>query len=282
MVVDAYLTSRRAAGASAKHIDNLTYRLGFLTRALPYLPSAPEPVEDLLASLTTRTTPRGHAPSAATHHAVWRSMRALFRWAALRYDVRDPMASIPQPKKGNHPPSYLTRDQLEHALRANAHSPRNVALLHLLAMTGARLGEISGLTWNDITVGADGPTLRIPRGKTGGRSVPLDDRTMTALRRGCPNHNLWTGRKGTLTHDGLRLTVRVALARAGIAGGPHLLRHTFATLYVQNGGNIFTLMSLAGWRNIQSVTGYVHLDLRDARRDHARYAPLADAQGGTP
>ena len=40
---------------------------------------------------------------------------------------------------------------------------------------------------------------------------------------------------------------------------PHLCRHTFCTLYLVNGGDIFSLKQLTGHESFEILNNYVHL-----------------------
>lgn len=78
-----------------------------------------------------------------------------------------------------------------------------------------------------------------------------------------------------ITQATIKNMFRRLKARSGIPRlYPHLLRHTFATRYLENGGNIYTLQSILGHTSLDMVKKYLHLATTRIRADFPRFSPL--------
>lgn len=54
----------------------------------------------------------------------------------------------------------------------------------------------------------------------------------------------------------------------------HLLRHTFATTFLENGGNIYALQQILGHTTLDMVKKYVHLTQAKTVVNFDKYSPL--------
>jgi site-specific recombinase XerC len=91
------------------------------------------------------------------------------------------------------------------------------------------------------------------------RALPFGRRTAQALdcylrvRARHPHADLqwlWIGKFGRITESGIAQILRRRGRQAGLEGlHPHQLRHTFADLWLSEGGNETDLMRLAGWQS---------------------------------
>jgi integrase len=140
-------------------------------------------------------------------------------------------------------------------------TPRDHALVALLALNGLRISEALNADVTDLGVDRGHRTLRIVR--KGGKhvTIPLAPRTATALdlyigaRAGGPIFAGATGQR--LTRHAADRTVKRLARRAGIAKriSPHSLRHSFITAALDAGVPL---------RNVQEAAS--HADLRTTMR----------------
>ncbi len=132
----------------------------------------------------------------------------------------------------------------------------------VMADTGMRPEEIMRIERRNVFLSQN--YLFIPFGKTKAakRKIPLTGRVQGILESRLSNtkNNLAFGNEET----GKPITTfkrshASALRRSGVS---HFrlydLRHTFATRFIESGGDIVTLQALLGHANIQMVTRYAH------------------------
>ncbi len=171
----------------------------------------------------------------------------------------------------------MTREQMARFLAAAAHTvPGMHALFLLMARTGVRLGEALALKWEDVDFGDR--EIRVARAlsagrfdspKSGhGRSVDMSDqlshtllrlqvaRKTETLKRGWPEipHWLFCTEAGTpLDASRVRKAFARSLKAAELSAhfSPHCLRHTFASLLLQQGESPAYVQRQLGHASIQ-------------------------------
>ena len=169
--------------------------------------------------------------------------------------------------------------------RATPHRER--ALLTLWLDTGLRPREMAELGTDDLDFRGNVVTVR--RGKNGAsRVVPFGANSYKALNRYLTferNHmdgprskdRLWLTRWGLpLVQDGIAETLHDLGEAAGSSRNiyPYLLRHTFARLFLVNGGDAFTLCRLMGHNTMHMTLTYVHFFKDELIRLHGRVSPV--------
>lgn len=165
--------------------------------------------------------------------------------------------------------------------RREPEHPSAIAALHLLLLTGARMSEALGLTWQmvDWTEGV----LRLPDSKTGAKSVPLApeaERIIEAQlsRRESGNPFVFPGAAAGKQLADLEKPWQRIRAVAGLADVRiHDLRHTFASHGVMGGLSLPVLGRVLGHRSSATTQRYAHFADDPVRRAAEAVAkPIAD------
>jgi integrase len=138
-------------------------------------------------------------------------------------------------------------------------------MIVLIALTtGMRLGEISDLVWSDLRYSE---RLIAVRSKLKGgkiRYVPMTPELAEELRRypvEIGEGKLFPSRRGSVgERQRVEHSFATILKLAGISGFRfHDLRHTFASWYMMNGGDLYELAKILGHSNIRMTERYAKL-----------------------
>jgi site-specific recombinase XerD len=231
----------------------------------------------------------------ATAYARLKSLRQFTKWLAAESEIEaDPLEHMANPKLDHKVVNALDDDQLQRLIKACSGTSlvarRDEAVVRLMIDTGARAGEVAGLTLADVDLKEGLVTIR--RGKGGkGRVAPFGDQTGIALDRylrlarregrlsTVDNSALWVGahRGKTFGYDGLAGMLKRRASAAGIENfHAHLLRHTFATRWKARRGSDDGLMAIAGWSSRAMIDRYAGAAAASRAADEARALGLGD------
>ena len=262
---------------SPRTLEQYRQALGYLECECPKMPKKPEPVRKAL----------NEVESLWVRDAYWRVWRAFFRWCWWEYDIPNPMDRVQRPKPDEIEPRVLEPKELPLVLAA-ANNLRDRAIVALALDSGLRASEFGRLRISDI--GSDTVWLW---GKGRKRlKVPISPEMRRLLqllidqdgKRG-PQSLLFTGNNGqSLSRFAVYRIVRHCMDRAGIAGpkrGSHCLRHSLATNFLADGGDIFTLQKIMRHTDIGTTQRYIHLAMRTVVKRHNEHSPLRDALQAT-
>lgn len=164
-------------------------------------------------------------------------------------------------------PDYWTVEELKQILDAVDTRWRDV--FEFLYVTGLRVGEMINLTWNDVKLTADPPTLTIQikidwTAKTKGiKTIPLNSRAVELISKqehSSKHDRIFKGPNGgRIKYDDMHHRLDEALVKLGLVGKLHKFRHTFASHLAMKGKSINSISELLGHRNIQQTLRYAHL-----------------------
>lgn len=236
--------------------------------------------------------------SALSHWLHWASKEKLIPF--------NPAVELELPKEELRlPTNYLSAAEVETLLQAvDISTPRGVrdrTILEILYSSAIRRNELLGLTPYDVD--RQRRVLIIRQGKNHkDRVVPISQRALDWLdlylvqarpiieqegaagRRGHqwkpfqPTHQLIVGNNGSAMHPVvLSALVRSYLDAAGItkSGACHMLRHTTATLMLENGADLRSLQLLLGHANLNTTQIYTHVSIDRLRQVHDQCHPTS-------
>jgi integrase/recombinase XerD len=209
--------------------------------------------------------------------------------------VNNPLSGLrSEVKVGNSLPRTIARSTVRSLLRsprrhANTNPITNIrvtqesALLEILFSTGMRVSEVVATNIGHV----DMERLVISvRGKGNReRQIPIVcDAFREALSQQISNRDvdgrmadapLFVNRRGTRMSDqSIRAVLRRHAARIGTRRiTPHMLRHTIATLLLEDGVDLRHIQRLLGHSSITTTTIYVHVSERSQRQALARRHP---------
>ena len=225
----------------------------------------------------------------ATAAVRFRSLQQFFRWLLEEGEIeRDPMERMTSPRVPDEPPPVLTTAQLKAILKACAgndfEARRDLAIVSTFIDTGARLGEVTTISVDDVDL--DAGLVRVVGKGSKVRFLSLGSTAIRAydryLRRR-PQHpaaaspKMWLGSRGVpMTSSGISQMVERRAEQAGIGHvNVHRFRHTFAHRWLAEGGGEGTLESLAGWSGPAMARRYGRSAAHERAIDeHKRMSPL--------
>lgn len=197
-------------------------------------------------------------------------------------------ARLRLPKVPVREPDVLTQEEIEQIV--GIYNPkcgtglRNILLVLMLTDTGLRLSELCGATVDVVDL--ERGTLKVmgkgQRERTVHVGVTVQKLLARYLRYLRPEPISANVRNLLLAQDGGPFTsdaARSVLQRASVITGvrrlhAHLLRHTFATHYLLNGGDLLTLQRLLGHSTLEMVRRYSHVAASFVAVQHRQYSPV--------
>lgn len=155
------------------------------------------------------------------------------------------------------------------------------AIVGIMLLTGIRVSELTGLTFTDWQ--ADESALRIEGKGDRERQVPLSNstalKTHLANRRqiDTTNSHIFLNQSGNpLSSQSVAALISQLAESAGINKRvtPHMLRHTAATLLLENGADIRIVQRLLGHASIRTTQLYTHVSSGLLFGQISRFHPL--------
>jgi integrase len=280
-VTDDYLPHAYATKRSAKDDES---RMRNILPELGHLPLTAV-TSHAIQQLHDRLRVEKCAATANRHLALLkRCFNLAIIWGKL--DGKNPVRGIRMHQENNQRHRYLSGEELRSFLSALSDEPNRALAdaLRFLLMTGARRSEVLNARWDAIDM--DLRQWYLPHTKSGrSRFVLLNDAALAVLRQrprsestvyvfqgkvlGAPICNPYKG-------------FQRALKRAGLTGWRiHDLRHSFASLAINNGASLYEVQHLLGHSDSKTTQRYAHVASANLRKASAHVsAIISSAQQG--
>ena len=233
-------------------------------------------VTDVYAFMNYLSRDRGDGAAARSRKIA--TIRSFYKYLTNKAKLltENPMQDLDSPKQLKGLPRYLTLEQSLQLLNSvdEPNQARDYCILTLFLNCGLRISELAGLNLTDIR----GDQLRVLGKGNKERVVFLNPACRQAIENWLAERNtqaaadpkaLFLGRgHKRLSTDGIHYMVKQRLKKAGLDAtqySSHKLRHTAATLMLQNGVDVRTLQEVLGHEHLNTTQIYTHVDNEDLR-----------------
>ncbi|MCL2343966.1 MAG: tyrosine recombinase XerC [Firmicutes bacterium] len=201
------------------------------------------------------------------------TLRSYYRYLTSKAKLlsENPVAELDTPKIQKSLPRYLTLEESRHLLSAvdGKNRERDYCILCIFLNCGLRISEIVGMNLQSVRP----DHLRVLGKGNKERIVYLNPATREAIdryldvRRGITGVSdrdalFLSARKQRMSRETVHAMVKNSLLKAGLDRdkySAHKLRHTAATLMLQNGVDVRTLQEVLGHENLNTTQIYTHV-----------------------
>lgn len=154
--------------------------------------------------------------------------------------------------------SYLTIEELRKMAQTDCEHPELKRMFIFSSLTGLRWSDINALTWNEVIKTPNGFKLDYRQVKTGNyENLDLNSQAISIIGES------GSGRifRFDMSNPAMRAYLKKWVVLSGITKHItfHSARHTFATLQLEYGTDIFTVSKLLGHRSIKTTQIYSHI-----------------------
>jgi site-specific recombinase XerD len=196
------------------------------------------------------------------------------------------------PKLSKKLPPKLTKQESMRLLEVVYNYPykykylryRNHAIFAVFLFAGLRRKEVLGLRLVDVDV--ENFSIFVYQGKgSKDRIIPMSYKLASILSKyleerkrlgkTCPEFFTSLNRNMGLTSIGMRRLIEKIKESSGINFSAHKLRHTFATLMLEGGVDIYSLSKMMGHSSIKTTTIYLAASVEHLRKEITKH-PLND------
>lgn len=220
------------------------------------------------------------------------AIRSFYKYLTNKAKVltENPMQDLDSPRMKKSLPRYLDLESSIQLLESvdGPFQERDRCILTLFLNCGVRISELIGLNLTDVR----GEQLRVLGKGNKERILYLNDACIQSIQdylavrgneQAIDKNALFLSRRRTrISKAAVEKLVKKYLTKAGLDSSqysPHKLRHTAATLMLQNGVDVRTLQEVLGHDNLNTTQIYTHVDNENLRLA-AKANPLGKVRTG--
>lgn len=210
----------------------------------------------------TARTPGDKPLSANSAHSYFNKFRAALKQAVkdgiIRANPAEQVDSLPQ---GDSEREFLTLEELQSVVKHECEIPIIKTAFIFSCLSGLRWSDINKLVWSEIQHSDDyGWYIRFRQKKTkGAETLPISEQARKLLGEiQKPEDRVFKGLRYSAWHN---LKLQQWVMKAGISKTItfHCARHTYATLQLTLGTDIFTVSKLLGHKDIRTTQVYTKI-----------------------
>jgi len=217
-------------------------------------------LEDFKEFLNNETRTKSNTPlSQNSKNSYFNKVRAALK-AAYKEGIiqRNPADNVEGIKAGEPEREFLTLDELQAMVKAECDVPILKQAFIFSALTGLRWSDVQKLVWSEIQhSNENGYYIRFTQKKTkGAETQPMSEQAFNLLgARGEADERVFVGLRYSAWYN---MKLLQWAMRAGITKTItfHCARHTYATLQLTLGTDIYTVSKLLGHKDLKTTQIY--------------------------
>lgn len=203
-------------------------------------------------------------------------LSGFFKWATQEQRIQhNPMQKLKHIKYEKKKRTPLNQFQLQY-IRNACETIRDKAMIETLYSTGCRVSELTNIRKEDINWHSS-QMLVLGKGNKY-RTVYLNAKANIALKTYLNSRTddsdfvfvSYRAPHNKMTKSGVERVVKLISQKAGVKITPHVIRHTTATVAVQNGMPIQDIQKLLGHANINTTMIYADIPQEDVKNMHKK------------
>ena len=245
--------------------------------------------EDVVRSWMVHEMERG--TDARTVSKALSALRSLYRYLLRTARVeRDPVRLVHNPKVHAKLPTFVRQAEMDRLFDDTPfpdtyEGERDRTILLTFYSTGIRLSELTGLTLADVDCQAG--ELKVTGKRNKQRIVPFGPDLQQAMQHylqlrsatfaDAPRALFLTAKGKPVSQQQVAKWVKqyLSLVTTQKKKSPHVLRHTFATVMLNNGADLEAIRDLLGHESIQTTEVYTHTTFAELVKEYQQAHPRA-------